>query len=101
MKEKLDTKPIYREGMDFLQNTTGEKSSRFLSLYSDFLNDLKDYWVKKEAIVSMDIAGVTNVITSISILLSNSEKIDDKYFEDLIGSFSVSSLKKYVLTKEQ
>ena len=101
MKGKLDTKPIYREGMDFLQNTTGEKSSRFLSLYSDFLNDLKDYWVKKEAIVSMDIAGVTNVITSVSILLSNSEKIDDKYFEDLIGSFSVSSLKKYVITKEQ
>ena len=101
MKEKLDTKPIYREGMDFLQNTTGEKSSRFLSLYSDFLNDLKDHWVKKEAIVSMDIAGVTNVITSVSILLSNSEKIDDKYFEDLIGSFSVSSLKKYVITKEQ
>ena len=101
MKGKLDTKPIYREGMNFLQTASGETSNRFLSLYSDFLNDLKEYWMKKEAIISMDIAGVTNVITSVSILLSNSEKIDDKYFEEMINSFSLSSLKKYVITKEQ
>jgi len=100
MKGKLDSKPIYREGMDFLQSTSGEKSSRFLSLYSDFLNDLNDYWIKKDAIVSMDIAGVTNVITSVSILLSNSGKIDDKYFKDLIDAFSAAGLKKYVITKE-
>ena len=101
MKGKLDTKPIYREGMNFLQTASGETSNRFLSLYSDFLNDLKEYWMKKEAIISKDIAGVTNVITSVSILLSNSEKIDDKYFEEMINSFSLSSLKKYVITKEQ
>ena len=100
MKSKLDTKPIYREGMDFLQNTSGDNSSRFLSLYSDFLNDLKDHWLSADAIESMDITGVTNVIISVSVLLSNSEKIDDRYFEDLIGSFTASSLAKYVKVKE-
>ncbi len=101
MKDKLDTKPIYREGMDFLQETSGEKSSRFLSLYSDFLKDLNDYWMKKNAIESMDIEGVTNVILSVSILLSNSEKLDNRYFESLISSFTTAGLSQYIKVKEQ
>ena len=100
MKSKLDTKPIYREGMDFLQNNSGDKSSRFLSLYSEFLNDLRDHWFKTNAVESMDIEGITNLIVSVSILLSNSEKIDSRYFEDLIVAFTVSSLEKYIKVKE-
>ena len=100
MKSKLDTKPIYREGMDFLQNTSRDKNNRFLSIYSQFLNDLSEYWINEGAVESIDISGVTNVITSVSILLSNSDKIDDGYFEDIIRSFASSNLSHYIKVKE-
>ncbi len=100
MKSKLDTKPIYRESMDFLQGATDENGSRFLSLYADFFHDLKEYWLKCNAIEAMDLTGVTNVIVSVSILLSNSEKIDHNYFQDLIDSFTESSLRRYIKIKE-
>lgn len=100
MKGKLDAKPIYREGMDFLQKASADSGSRFLALYADFLNDLRDYWLSKGAVESVDIAGVTNVILSVSILLSNSEKIDSRYFEGLIRSFADSCLRQYIKEKE-
>ncbi len=100
MKGKLDTKPIYRESMDFLQGVSEEKGSRFLSLYSDFFNDLKEYWLKAGAVEAMDIEGVTNLIISVSILLSNSEKIDNKYFQELISSFTVAGLSEYINQKD-
>ena len=101
MKEKLDTKPIYRESMDFLQHTTGDNGSRFLELYSDFLNDLRDYWLNMDAIKSMDVNGVTNVIISASILLSNHEKMDDKCFESLVKAYIFAGLCQYIKVKEQ
>ena len=100
MKNKLDTKPLYREGMDFLQSSPPDKSSRFLSLYADFLEDLRDHWIKENAIEAMDITGVTGVVVSVSILLSNSEKIDSSCFEDLIRTFASAGLKQYIKVKE-
>ncbi len=98
MKEKFDSKPLYRESMAFLQNSSKDNKSRFLSLYSQFLNDLNDYWISKKAIKSMDILGVTNVIISVSILLSGSEKIDKDYFEDMIKTYVSSGLNLYIRT---
>ncbi len=100
MKAKLDTKPIYREGIDFLQNTSAGKDNRFQTLYSDFLNDLYECWLRAGAVESMDITGVINVITSASILLSNSDKFDGGCFEDLIRAYASSGLKLYIKEKE-
>ncbi|MBR6257855.1 MAG: TetR/AcrR family transcriptional regulator [Lachnospiraceae bacterium] len=100
MKYKLDTRPIYREGMTFLQNTSNDKSNRFLALYSGYLEDIRDHWIKADTIESMDITGVTNVIISVSILLSNSPKLDAAYFEDLINSYISAGLHLYIKVKE-
>jgi AcrR family transcriptional regulator len=100
MKHKLDTRPIYQEGMTFLQNTSNDKSNRFLALYADYLNDIRDFWIKEGTIGSMDITGVTNVIISVSILLSNSKKLDAEYFEDLINSYISAGLHLYIKVKE-
>ena len=100
LKYKLDTKPIYRESMAFLQNSPGDDDNRFLALHSDFLKEVRDEWIAAGLIESMDIVGVANVITSMSILLSNSGKLDDAYFEDLIRSYVSAGLHLYIKIKE-
>ena len=100
LKYKFDTKPIYRETMTFLQNTSRDKESRTLALYYDYLKYINDQWLEAGVIESMDINGVANVIISVSILLCDSSKLDDGYFEDLINSYISAGLKMYIKTKE-
>ena len=57
LKYKFDTKPIYRETMTFLQNTSRDKESRTLALYYDYLKFINDQWLEAGVIESMDIYG--------------------------------------------
>ena len=100
LKYKFDTKPIYRETMTFLQNTSRDKESRTLALYYDYLKYINDQWLEAGVIESMDINGVANVIISVSILLCDSSKLDDGYFEDLINSYISAGLHLYIKVKE-
>ena len=86
--------------MTFLQNTSRDKESRTLALYYDYLKFINDQWLEAGVIESMDINGVANVIISVSILLCDSSKLDDGYFEDLINSYISAGLKMYIKTKE-
>lgn len=97
---KLESSPIYRESMDFLQNTSLDKSSRFLALYSQFLKDLADYWLEHGAIESLDIIGITNVIVSVSVLLSNSDKFEGGYFKVLIEDYISTGIARFIKVKE-
>ena len=100
MKEKFDSKPIYREGITFLLSSQDKGTDRFLSLYSEFLNDLSGYWINAGVIRSFDITGVTNMIISTSILLCNSSQLKDVYFEAIVKDLVSSSLKRYIEVKE-
>lgn len=101
MKEKFDTKPIYREGITFLLSSQDKGTDRFLSLYSKFLNDLSGYWMNAGVINSFDITGVTNVIISASILLCNSSKLKAEYFEAIVKDMVSSSLNRYIEVKKK
>lgn len=100
MKDKYNTRPLYRESISFLLSSSNDNTGGFYALYSQFLNDLSDYWISEGAIESFDKDGVTSVIISVAILLSGSERIDNKYFETIVEDLVFTGLSHYIRIKE-
>ncbi|MBP5607433.1 MAG: TetR/AcrR family transcriptional regulator [Lachnospiraceae bacterium] len=99
-KEKIDTKPIYRESISTLRRSSADEENRIASLYKGFLNKLADYWTENKAVTEVDMQGVINVFTAVGVMLSEKEQFDPQYYSGLFRTMIEAGVRKYIKTKK-
>ena len=96
LKEKCENKPIYAEALSMLAKKSEGKSYEIGDLYIGFINKLANYWKEKGAVKEVDEKGLTNAFTGSFVLFSNYYKFDKEYFNDILKTFIVSAVEKYI-----
>ena len=97
MKEKISTKPLYRESFMLLKRGSLEDASRISLIYRDFLKELSDLWIRSRVVKSVELGGLVNLLAAIGVLLTDHIQVDDRYFEDLLEAMITGSLEKYII----
>ena len=96
LKEKCETKPIYAEALSMLAKKSECKSYEIGDLYIGFIKKLANYWKEKGAVKEVDEKGLINAFTGSFVLFSNYYKFDKEYFNDILKTFIVSAVEKYI-----
>ena len=96
LKEKCENKPIYAEALNMLAKKSEGKSYEIGDLYIGFIKKLANYWKEKGAVKEVDEVGLTNAFTGSFVLFSNYYKFDKEYFNDILKTFIVSAVEKYI-----
>ena len=96
LKEKCEAKPIYAEALSMLVKKNEGRAYEIDDLYIGFIKKLANYWKEKGAVKEVDEVGLTNAFTGSFVLFSNYYKFDKKYFNDILKTFIVSAVEKYI-----
>lgn len=97
LKDKIQTRPIYRDSMLQLRRQSAGETNRISAIYSDFLNDLADYWYEKHAVRSVDISGLLNLFAAVGILMSDQVQLDSNYFDELLRILINGGVERFII----
>lgn len=96
LKEKCETKPIYTAALSMLARKNEGKAYEISGLYVGFIGKLAKYWKEKGAVKEVDERGLINAFTGSFVLFSNYYKFEKEYFNDILKTFIVGTVEKYV-----
>lgn len=93
---KCREQPVYSQSFAILSRSNSLSENRVGAIYKEFLSKLAAYWVEHNAVQSMDVQGLINVITACPVLLSNAGQFDPEYFDEIFKSFLQSTIRNYI-----
>lgn len=93
---KCREQPVYSQSFAILSRSNSLSENRVGAIYKEFLSKLAAYWVEHNAIQSVDVQGLINVITACPVLLSNAGQFDSEYFDEIFKSFLQSTIGNYI-----
>lgn len=93
---KCREQPVYSQSFAILFRSNSLSENRVGAIYKEFLSKLAAYWVEHNAVQSVDVQGLINVITACPILLSNAGQFDPEYFDEIFKSFLQSTIGNYI-----
>lgn len=93
---KCKEQPVYSQSFAILSRSNSLSENRVGAIYKKFLNKLAAYWVEHNAVQSVDVQGLINVITACPVLLSNAGQFDPEYFDEIFKSFLQSTIRNYI-----
>lgn len=93
---KCREQPVYSQSFAILSRSNSLSENRVGAIYKEFLSKLAAYWVEHNAVQSMDVQGLINVITACPVLLSNAGQFDPEYFDEIFKSFLQSTIGNYI-----
>ena len=96
LKDKLLTKPLYRDSLSQMRRASGLEANRLTAIYSDFLKELAAYWINNGAAKSVDIDGLVNLFAAAGIFLNDQIQLDGKYFDELLRILIDGGVHKYI-----
>ena len=96
LKEKCETKPIYAEALSMLAKKSEGRAYEIGGLYVGFIKKLANYWKEKGAVKEVNEKGLINAFTGSFVLFSNYYKFEKEYFNDILKTFIVSAVEKYI-----
>lgn len=97
LKEKILTKPLYRDSMKQLRRQSAEDSNRMSAIYSDFLNSLAEYWRANQAVKEVDIDGLINLFAAVGVLMSEQIQLDGDYFDELLRILIDGGAERFII----
>lgn len=93
---KCREQPVYSQSFAILSRSNSLSENRVGAIYKEFLSKLATYWVEHNAVQSVDVQGLINVITACPVLLSNAGQFDPEYFDEIFKSFLQSTIGNYI-----
>lgn len=93
---KCKEQPVYSQSFAILSRSNSLSENRVGAIYKEFLSKLAAYWVEHNAVQSVDVQGLINVITACPVLLSNAGQFDPEYFDEIFKSFLQSTIGNYI-----
>lgn len=93
---KCREQPVYSQSFAILSRSNSLSKNRVGAIYKEFLSKLAAYWVEHNAVQSVDVQGLINVITACPVLLSNAGQFDPEYFDEIFKSFLQSTIGNYI-----
>lgn len=93
---KYREQPVYSQSFAILSRSNSLSENRVGAIYKEFLSKLAAYWVEHNAVQSVDVQGLINVITACPVLLSNAGQFDPEYFDEIFKSFLQSTIGNYI-----
>ena len=96
LKEKCEAKPIYAEALSMLVKKNEGRAYEIDDLYIGFIKKLANYWKEKGAVKEVDEVGLINAFPGSFVLFSNYYKFEKEYFNDILKTFIVSAVEKYI-----
>lgn len=93
---KCREQPVYSQSFAILSRSNSLSENRVGAIYKEFLSKLAAYWVEHNAVQSVDVQGLINVITACPVLLSNAGQFDPEYFDEIFKSFLQSTIGNYI-----
>lgn len=93
---KCREQPVYSQSFAILSRSNSLSENRVSAIYKEFLSKLAAYWVEHNAVQSVNVQGLINVITACPILLSNAGQFDPEYFDEIFKSFLQSTIGNYI-----
>lgn len=93
---KCREQPVYSQSFAILSRSNSLSENRVGAIYKEFLSKLAAYWVKHNAVQSVNVQGLINVITACPVLLSNAGQFDSEYFDEIFKSFLQSTIRNYI-----
>ena len=93
---KCKEQPVYSHSFAILSRSNSLSENRVGAIYKEFLSKLAAYWVEHNAVQSVDVQGLINVITACPVLLSNAGQFDPEYFDEIFKSFLQSTIRNYI-----
>lgn len=93
---KCREQPVYSQSFAILSRSNSLSENRVGAIYKEFLSKLAAYWVEHNAVQSVNVQGLINVITACPILLSNAGQFDPEYFDEIFKSFLQSTIGNYI-----
>lgn len=93
---KCREQPVYSQSFAILSRSNSLSENRVGAIYKEFLSKLAAYWVEHNAVQSVNVQGLINVITACPVLLSNAGQFDPEYFNEIFKSFLQSTIRNYI-----
>lgn len=93
---KCKEQPVYSQSFAILSRSNSLSENRVGAIYKEFLSKLATYWVEHNAVQSVNVQGLINVITACPVLLSNAGQFDPEYFDEIFKSFLQSTIRNYI-----
>lgn len=93
---KCREQPVYSQSFAILSRSNSLSENRVGAIYKEFLSKLAAYWVEHNAVQSVNVQGLINVITACPVLLSNAGQFDSEYFDEIFKSFLQSTIGNYI-----
>lgn len=93
---KCKEQPVYSQSFAILSRSNSLSENRVGAIYKEFLSKLAAYWVEHNAVQSVNVQGLINVITACPVLLSNAGQFDPEYFDEIFKSFLQSTIGNYI-----
>lgn len=93
---KCKEQPVYSQSFAILSRSNSLSENRVGAIYKEFLSKLAAYWVEHNAVQSVNVQGLINVITACPVLLSNAGQFDPEYFDEIFKSFLQSTIRNYI-----
>ena len=93
---KCREQPVYSQSFAILSRSNSLSENRVGAIYKEFLSKLAAYWVEHNAVQSVNVQGLINVITACPVLLSNAGQFDPEYFDEIFKSFLQSTIRNYI-----
>ena len=93
---KCREQPVYSQSFAILSRSNSLSENRVGAIYKEFLSKLAAYWVEHNAVQSVNVQGLINVITACPVLLSNAGQFDPEYFDEIFKSFLQSTIGNYI-----
>lgn len=93
---KCREQPVYSQSFAILSRSNSLSENRVGAIYKEFLSKLATYWVEHNAVQSVNVQGLINVITACPVLLSNAGQFDPEYFDEIFKSFLQSTIRNYI-----
>lgn len=93
---KCREQPVYSQSFAILSRSNSLSENRVGAIYKEFLSKLAAYWVEHNAVQSVNVQGLINVITVCPVLLSNAGQFDPEYFDEIFKSFLQSTIRNYI-----
>lgn len=93
---KCREQPVYSQSFAILSRSNSLSENWVGAIYKEFLSKLAAYWVEHNAVQSVNVQGLINVITACPVLLSNAGQFDPEYFDEIFKSFLQSTIRNYI-----
>lgn len=93
---KCREQPVYSQSFAILSRSNSLSENRVGAIYKEFLSKLAAYWVEHNAVQSVNVQGLINVITACPVLLSNAGQFNPEYFDEIFKSFLQSTIRNYI-----